>query len=217
MTRRRAPRSRSASRAPPGWSRRPPAAAAARRRSRRSDRRRGRPARATRRALPECVRVREGDELGARLAHGAILGGDLATAAVADDARAGGRCELIGGVVGGVRGDDELEPVGRVVERAQIRDSPLDHRLLVVGGDDHADARGVGGTGDGAGRDRRPGARRERVADVRPHERGEARPEADDEDGHGAIVRGSGDGRRAALALRSAPAGRRCRRRGARR
>ena len=44
----------------------------------------------------------------------------------------------IGGRVGG---DDELELVGRIVEREQVLEPPLDHRLLVVGGDDHRHVR----------------------------------------------------------------------------
>ena len=46
--------------------------------------------------------------------------------------RAPGRLrELLRAVGRRIRGDDDLEPVGRVVELAEVRDPPLDHRLLV--------------------------------------------------------------------------------------
>ena len=59
--------------------------------------------------LPGAVRVGERDDLGVRVAHGAVLRGDLAAALVADHARAGRRSELLRAVGRGVRGDDELE------------------------------------------------------------------------------------------------------------
>ncbi len=40
-----------------------------------------------------------------------------------------------------VGGDDELEPLARIVEREQVLEPPRDHRLLVVGGDDHGHGR----------------------------------------------------------------------------
>ena len=46
--------------------------------------------------------------------------------------------ELDGAVGGAVGGDDHLEPLARVVERERVRDLRLDHRLLVVRGDDQA-------------------------------------------------------------------------------
>ena len=90
---------------------------------------------------PRAVRVGEGDDVALRLAHGAVLCGHLAAARIADHARAGGLGELLRPVGGGVGGDDDLEAVGRVVELAEIRHAALDHRLLVVGGDDHGDRR----------------------------------------------------------------------------
>ena len=95
---------------------------------------------------PGRVRVREGDDLAGRLAYGAILCRDLAAAWAVEepDARlACGDCldELVRPVGRGVRGDDDLEAVGRVVEREEVLEATLDHRLLVVGGDDDADRR----------------------------------------------------------------------------
>ena len=54
-----------------------------------------------------------------------------------------------------VRGDDDLELLGRVVEREQVLEPPLDHRLLVVGGDDHGHRRlGASSFRTGRGRSR---------------------------------------------------------------
>ena len=66
----------------------------------------------------------------------------------------------------------------RVVEREQVLDPPLDHGLLVVGGDDHrTTARRASVRATGRGRS----ARRQRddrgVGDVRPDERAERAPE----------------------------------------
>ena len=87
---------------------------------------------------PRRVRVGEGDDLARRLAHGAVLSRDLAAARVDDQAHAVAEAldELVRAVGGGVRGDDELELVGRIVEREQVLEPALDHRLLVVRGDD---------------------------------------------------------------------------------
>ena len=49
--------------------------------------------------------------------------------------------DLIRAVGGGVRGDDDLDALGRVVEREQVRQPPLDHRLRVVGCDDDSHVR----------------------------------------------------------------------------
>ena len=92
---------------------------------------------------PGRVRVGEGDDLAAGLAHGPVLGGDLAAARVDDQPHAVAEAldELVRAVGRGVGGDDDLELVGRVVEREQVLEPALDHRLLVVGGDDHGHVR----------------------------------------------------------------------------
>ncbi len=92
---------------------------------------------------PGRVRIGEGDDLAARLAHGPVLGGHLASTWVHDQPDAGREPlhELVRPVVRGVRGDDELQLVRGVVEREQVLEPPLDHRLLVVGGDDHGHGR----------------------------------------------------------------------------
>ena len=88
--------------------------------------------------------------------------------------------QLVGAVVGGVGGDDDLEPVGGVVEREQVLQPPLDHRLLVVGGDDHGHARVARHRrGRAGGATRASGRGGERVPGVRPDEGAERRPEDD--------------------------------------
>ena len=69
--------------------------------------------------------------------HGPVLGGDLAAARAVEqlDPRLAGRDrldELVRAVGRGVRGDDDLELLGGIVEREQVLEPPLDHRLLVV-------------------------------------------------------------------------------------
>ena len=76
------------------------------------------------------------------LAHRAVLRRDLAAARVADHARAGAAAAS-----SSVRSVDASEVTTssslsrRVVEREQVLDPARDHRLLVVGGDDHGDGR----------------------------------------------------------------------------
>ena len=87
--------------------------------------------------------------------------------------------ELVRAVGRSVGGDDELELLGGIVEREQVLEPPLDHGLLVVGGDDHRHRRL-----DRLGSHRpRPHAREqaddERVERVRPDERAEREPEDD--------------------------------------
>ena len=91
---------------------------------------------------PGRVRVGEREHVAGGLAHRAILRRDLAAARAADQphARLPRRDrldELVSTVGGGIRGDHDLEPVGRVVEREQVLEAALDHGLLVVRGDDH--------------------------------------------------------------------------------
>ena len=128
---------------------------------------------------PGRVCVREGDDLAARLAHGPVLGGHLAAARVHDQAHAVAEAlhELVRAVGGGVGGDDELELVGRVVEREQVLEPALDHRLLVVGGDDHGHARLDRPFADRTSAHARERGGRERVDEVCPEERSQREPE----------------------------------------
>ena len=61
---------------------------------------------------------------------------------VEDEVGAGGAGALDGGVGGAVGGDDQLEPLARVVEGEGVGDLGGDHLLLVIGGDDQGDAGG---------------------------------------------------------------------------
>ena len=70
-----------------------------------------------------------------------------------------------------------LELVGRVVEREQVLEPPLDHRLLVVGGDDHGHLRLDRLLADAPRANARECGGRERVDGVRPEERAEREPE----------------------------------------
>ena len=87
-----------------------------------------------------------------------VLGRHLAAARqVEDEVGAGVAGELDGPVGGAVGGDDQLEPLARVVERERVGDLGRDHVLLVEGGDDQRDARRLGaadGGPAGAGRRR---------------------------------------------------------------
>ena len=139
---------------------------------------------------PGRVRVGEGEDLAARLAHGPVLGGDLAAARVHDQPHAISEAldELVRAVGRGVGGDDDLEPVGRIVEREQVLEPPLDHGLLVVGGDDHRHV-GLDRLLAHAPRaDTCERRRRERVDGVRPEERSEREPEEELEHQHGPSV-----------------------------
>ena len=107
--------------------------------------------------------------------------------------RPGSLGELLGAVGGGIGGDDELEQLGRIVERAEVLEPPLDRALLVVRRHDHSDGRQVGVVE----RDPpRTNARRERdghgIQRVRPGERGKRAPEEDDGRDHGANASGVG-------------------------
>ena len=130
---------------------------------------------------PGRVRVGEGDDLGVGLAHGAVLRGHLAATIVDDQphARRESLDELVRPVGRRIRGDDELELLGGVVEREQVLEPPLDDRLLVVRGDDHADRR----LDCVAAHATSPQARERRgsdgVAHMRPEERAHRGPEDD--------------------------------------
>ena len=92
--------------------------------------------------------------------------------------------ELVGPVGGGVGGDDELQPVPGIVELEQVLQPPLDHGLLVVGGDDHGYARQLGALADGPGAQAGRRSCCERIAEVRPRERAERGPEENLDDDH---------------------------------
>ena len=139
---------------------------------------------------PGRVRVGEGDDLAARLAHGPVLGGDLAPAGVHDQPHAITEAldELVRAVGRGVGGDDELQLVGRVVEREQVLEPAFDHGLFVVGGDDHGHARLDRLLAHASGADARKRSGPERVGGVRPEERPEREPEEDLDHQHGPSV-----------------------------
>ena len=133
---------------------------------------------------PGRVGVGEGDDLPGRLAHRPVLRRDLPAARAADQAHTRLACreggdELVGAVARRVRGDNDLEPVGGIVEREQVLQAPLDHGLLVVGGDDHRHRRGRLLRANGPAADVRRGGRGERIHGVRPGERRERDPEHD--------------------------------------
>ena len=125
-----------------------------------------------------------------RLADGAILRGDLAAARAVEQADprlalGDGLDELVRAVARGVRGDDDLDPVSRVVEREEVVEPALDHRLLVVGGDDDADGRlGRRVLRDPPLAHARERSRGERIPDVRPRERRRRAPEERLRHGH---------------------------------
>ncbi len=92
--------------------------------------------------------------------------------------------DLLGPVGRGIGGDDELELVARVVELEQVLDAARDHRLLVVGGDDHRHRRLDVGLANAARRDAREQGREGGIEDVRPREQHERGPEEDLDDEH---------------------------------
>ena len=123
------------------------------------------------------------------LLGGGVEGGDLAAGRQLEDEVGAGRAGALGGRVGGaVGGDDQLQPLARVVERERVGDLGGDHLLLVVGGDDQGDPRRLARQRPGA--ERRPagaGATRaqqhQRVAEVGVDDQGGAEPEEDRGDG----------------------------------
>ncbi len=138
---------------------------------------------------PRRVRVGEGDDVARALGHRTVQRGELAAARQREQADA----RIVGGTllhdlvraVGRAVGDDEdLELLGRVVEREQVLEPRRDHVLLVVRGDDHRDARRDVRLAHGARPDAREQRRRERIAHVRPDDAGEARPEQHPHDDH---------------------------------
>ena len=107
--------------------------------------------------LPRAVGVREGDDLRARAGDRLVLGADLAAALELEHVVGAGAAGLEHGPVGrAVAGDDDPQPLARVVERQRVRDLARDDGALVVGGDDQADRRRIaarrrGGASRGAG------------------------------------------------------------------
>ena len=139
---------------------------------------------------PGRVRVGEGEDLAAGLAHGPVLGGDLAAARVHDQPHAVSEAldQLVRAVGRGVGGDDDLELVGRIVEREQVLEPPLDHRLLVVGGDDHGHVRLDRLLADAPRANARECGGAERVDACVHSERAQREPEEELEHQHGPSV-----------------------------
>ena len=130
--------------------------------------------------LPARVGVREREDLALRLADGPILGRDLSFswAAQKPDARLSRRDsfdELVGAIRRGVRRDQDLELFGRVVEREQVLEPPLDHVLLVVRGDDQAHGRSEVAFQHRPGPHPRQRRGEERIAELGPGKRRQAR------------------------------------------
>ena len=138
---------------------------------------------------PGRVRVGEGEDLAVRLAHGPVLRRDLAAARVDDQPNAAvaeALDELVRAIGGGIGRDDELELLGRIVEREQVLEPPLDHRLLVVGGDDDGHERLDLVPPHPARAQARQRGGAERVEQMRPEERAEREPEERLDRKHGA-------------------------------
>ena len=124
-------------------------------------------------ALPDRVGVGERDDVAARALDRGVLRADLAAVRELEHdvgarvARAPRRR-----VGRAVAGDDDLEPLTRVVERQRVGDLGGDHVLLGVGGDDERDARLLGRrqwrqARRGAAARARPGALRSRPVRTR--------------------------------------------------
>ena len=96
---------------------------------------------------------------------GGVLGDDLAAARQVEDEVGARRPRPLDGRVGGaVGGDDQLEPLARVVERQRVGDLGRDHLLLVVGGDDQRDDRQLLGSAHAGGSIVVPAAWRRRTS-----------------------------------------------------
>ena len=105
---------------------------------------------------PGRVRVGEGDDFRVRRTHRSVLRCDFPAARIPDHPGTRRPRELLGAVGGRIRRDKELEQLARIVERAKVREPPLDRALLVVGGDDHRDRREIAVVeGDAPGTDAR--------------------------------------------------------------
>jgi len=140
---------------------------------------------------PRRVGVGEGDDLARSLADGAVLCCDLAAALAGEEAHATlaeGAHEVVRAIGRGVGGDDDFQPLARVVERQQVLEPPLDDRLLIVSGDDHADRRLDLGPAHAPLPQPRERGGGERVGEVRPREPCEREPKDELEDQHGAMI-----------------------------
>ena len=105
-------------------------------------------------------------------------------------------------VLGPVRGDDDLEPVGRVVDCRQVREPLADRGGLVPGSDDDGDGRFDRGRPDRPRPDRRPGEDQQRRPHVRESDQQGRRPEEEPPD-HDAIAPANRPISRCALRSRS--------------
>ena len=128
---------------------------------------------------PGRVRVRERHHLARQVGDDCVLRGRLALARPARDAdpriaRGQGFDRRVGAVRGSVRGDDDLESVGRVVELEQVLDAPTDHVLLVVRRHHDGDGGRHVVLANRAGTPAGQCVGGERVAHVRPGERARA-------------------------------------------
>ncbi len=123
---------------------------------------------------PGAVRVGERDDLTVGLPHRAVLRRNLAPARIRDHLHARElEGDLLGAVGRGVGADDDLQLLGRVVEGEQVLDPSCDHRLLVVGRDDHGH-RGLDvSLLDTARCEARKHRRAGRVGDMGPYQRGQ--------------------------------------------
>ena len=109
--------------------------------------------------LPQRVGVGERDDLAAGPLHGGVLRADLAAARQLEHEVGAGVPGARGGRVGAaVARDDHLESLARIVEAQRVGDLLRDHRLLVVGGDDHRQRRERDAAGSAAPRVRSRGA-----------------------------------------------------------
>jgi hypothetical protein len=132
--------------------------------------------------IPLDVGVAEGHDLARRLAHRPVLGRDLAAPLALDQPHAPvleAGDDGMRRVGGRIRGDDDLQLPGRVVEGEDVLELAGDHVLLVVGRDDQADRRQDRGAPRRARMQARERGDGGRVAEVRPDQRGQARPEDD--------------------------------------
>ena len=132
--------------------------------------------------LPLGIGIRKGQDLPFRLAYGKVLRRDLAAARAPEQPHTrlvrGDRFDELVRAVGRFVGcDDDVEPVGRIVERKQVLEPALDHALLVVRGNDDAHGGGEVALAHGPGPHAREQRGRERVTGLRPGERPERRPE----------------------------------------
>src|SRR6266536_3739750 len=142
---------------------------------------------------PGRVRVGEDEDLAARLWDGVVLSRDLPAAGAADQPHPRFAFdELVRTVVGGIGCDDDLELVRGIVEREQVLEPPLDHVLLVVSGDDQADAWRLVALAHATVEQPRPEGRDERVAEMGPDKQPERDPEEHNEHDHGRSAYGAG-------------------------